>query len=302
MTAFYDIDTPVTLAKLDAGEHEYLTPALIRRYDIYLSFTGGPILKLIESRYGSPRARALYCSVDPEKYVPLSIPKRWDMGYLGTYGADRQPALDSLLLQPAREWPQGRFAVAGPQYPDSIKWPPNVERAIHLSPREHAGFYGAQRFTLNVTREAMKKAGFSPSVRLFEAAAVGVPVISDYWPGLDDFFSIGKEILVAETTDDALRFLRDLPDPERLTIAEAARQRVLAEHTSERRAFELENYLKELDGDVSAGSSRRHRRDWKVPSGLDAGMASQRSGERAGTAACTENVGISDQSSVHEPA
>ncbi len=182
-------------------------------------------------------ARALYCSVDPEKYRPVNTATRWDLGYLGTYSADRQPALDALLVQPARQWRAGCFAVVGPQYPATLKWPRNVERAIHLSPREHARFYGAQRFTLNVTRAAMKQAGYSPSVRLFEAGACGVPVISDWWPGLDSIFRIGEEVLIAENTETVLRILHDVDDSDRLAIAQVARRRVLAEHTPEQRAL-----------------------------------------------------------------
>ncbi|HJT87811.1 MAG TPA: glycosyltransferase, partial [Bryobacteraceae bacterium] len=201
-TAFYDIDTPVTLAALNNGEHRYLTPALIRRYHLYLSFTGGPTLRFLENHYGSPMARVLYCSVDPEHYRPLPRSCRWDLGYLGTYSGDRQPALERLLLKPARKWRKGRFAVVGPLYPEDLRWPANVFRQVHLSPAQHAAFYSSQRFTLNITRAAMKDAGYSPSVRLFEAGACGVPVISDWWEGLDSIFAIGKEVLVASSADD----------------------------------------------------------------------------------------------------
>ena len=245
-TAFYDIDTPVTLAKLARGDHEYLAPSLIPRYDLYLSFTGGPTLTRLEREYGAPLARALYCAVDPEQYYPAPCAPRWDLGYLGTYSDDRQPPLERLLLEPARRWPDGRFVVAGPQYPETIAWLPNVERIEHLPPGEHRGFYNAQRFTLNVTRAAMVAAGYSPSVRLFEAAACATPIISDPCPGLGELFAIGEEILVAESPDDTLRYLRDLPEGERRAIGERARQRVLAEHTAAHRAAALEGYASAL--------------------------------------------------------
>jgi spore maturation protein CgeB len=244
--AFYDIDTPVTMARLAEGCHDYISPDLIPRYSLYLSFTGGPVLRMIESRYGSPMARELYCSVDPEQYRPDRQPVRWDLGYLGTYSDDRQPALDRLLLEPARQWPQGFFNVTGPMYPAEIEWPANVDREIHLSPRLHPPFYGSQRFTLNITREAMKRAGYSPSVRLFEAGACGVPIISDWWEGLDSLFAEGREVLISRGTDDTLRILRDYPEEKRLAVGEAARRRILAEHTPERRAIQLEGYLKEV--------------------------------------------------------
>jgi spore maturation protein CgeB len=244
LTAFYDIDTPVTLAKLGRGDHEYLSPALLRRFDLYLSFTGGPILRRLEREYGARRALPLYCSVDPQAYYPMAVPERWAMGYLGTYSADRQPKLERLLLEPARLLPEERLALAGAAYPD-IAWPENLERIPHLPPPEHPAFYAAQRFTLNLTRADMVAAGHSPSVRLFEAAACGVPVISDAWEGLDALFRPGREILLAETTEDVLRILRDCGPARGREIGQAARAVVLRRHTADRRARELEAALAE---------------------------------------------------------
>ncbi len=247
VTAFYDIDTPVTLAALDRGDCEYLSPSLIPRYDRYLSFTGGPTLRLIERRYGSPRALPLYCSFDPDLYHPCTDrPRpaaRWALGYLGTYSPDRQPTVDRLLLQPARRLADRRFAVAGPQYPSDIDWPPDVDRIHHIAPAGHRGFYCDQRFTLNVTRADMIRAGWSPSVRLFEAAACGVPIISDHWEGLTDFFTPGIEIITASTPHDVIAALVDMPDHQRHAIASAARAKSLSCHTADHRAAELEGYL-----------------------------------------------------------
>ncbi|MFL6215620.1 MAG: glycosyltransferase [Blastocatellia bacterium] len=253
-TAFYDIDTPVTLARLKHNDAEYLTQELVARYDLYLSFTGGPTLDLIETRYGSPMARPLYCSVDPDLYFPETCEPRYDLAYMGTYSSDRQPTLERLLIEPARRWTKGRFAVAGPMYPQTINWPANVERIEHLSPAEHRAFYNSQRFTLNVTRADMIRAGFSPSVRLFEAAACATPIISDYWQGLDTFFEIGEEILVARSPQEALRFIKQMPEAERVEIGRRARVRALAEHTARHRASELVAYAGELLGKpIAAG-------------------------------------------------
>ncbi len=245
LTAFYDIDTPVTVAGLARGTVDYLSLALIPAYDLYLSFTGGPTLEVLERHYGSPMARPLYCSVDPDLYYPEERTQSWDLGYMGTYSEDRQPVLDELLLTPARSWSQGRFVVAGPQYPSSVVWPRNVRRRTHLPPPRHRAFYNAQRFTLNVTRANMVRAGFSPSVRLFEAAACGIPIISDYWPGLENFFGPGREILVARSPGESLAYLRDLSETERCAIGRRARARVLANHTARHRACELETYISE---------------------------------------------------------
>jgi spore maturation protein CgeB len=253
VTAFYDIDTPVTLAKLERGDFEYLSPDLIPRFDIYLSFTGGPTLRLLEQRYGSPAARALYCSVDPDLYPPLDLLKRWDLTYLGTYSPDRQPTLERLLIEPANRHPEMRFAVAGPQYPLDILWPANVERIEHLPPADHAAFYAQSRFALNVTRADMIAAGWSPSVRLFEAASCGTPIISDRWSGLDSLFEPGSEIILADDgaqVADALR--RDAT-----SLGEAARQRVLAAHTAAHRATELEAHLLEAEDRIVAANPPR---------------------------------------------
>ncbi len=247
LTAFYDIDTPVTLAALAAGRCDYLSPDVLRGFDLYLSFTGGPTLDELERRFGARAARPLYCSADPDLYRPdPAVPVRWDLGYLGTYSADRQPTLDALLSAPAAAWPAGRFVVAGPQYPDGLAWPGAVERIEHLPPDCHRAFYCGQRFTLNVTRADMVRRGHSPSVRLFEAAACGVPIISDDWPGLDRLFRPGVEILIARSPGDVLRLLRTLPEPRRRAVAAAAHARVLAAHTADHRAAELEGHAAEI--------------------------------------------------------
>lgn len=248
VTAFYDIDTPVTLARLDRDDREYLSRDLVPRFDAYLSFTGGPTLERLERSYGARRALPLYCSVDATRYAPAPGPARWDLGYLGTYSDDRQPTLQRLLLDVAQDLSARRFAVAGPQYPADIRWPVNVERRDHVPPSEHPTFYCAQRFTLNVTRADMVRAGWSPSVRLFEAAACGVPIISDRWDGIEAFFEPGREILIARHAADVREALLDLDDASRLTLGEAARTRVLAAHTAAHRARELEGYLDDLLG------------------------------------------------------
>ncbi len=257
LTAFYDIDTPVTLARLEQEAGEYVSAELIPGFDLYFSFTGGPILERLMRDFGAPAARALYCSVDEKVYRPADparpVATEFDLGYLGTYSADRQPTLEALLIEPARRRPDLSFVVAGPQYPAGIAWPDNVARIDHLAPDRHPAFYNACRFTLNVTRADMIRAGHSPSVRLFEAAACGTPIVSDIWPGLDTLFRPDREILLARTTEDVLAAL-DLPEATRRRIGAAGRARILAAHTAAHRAAELEQHVAE------AGEARRHGR------------------------------------------
>ena len=244
--SFYDIDTPITVASLrESGETEYLRADQIPGFDVYFSFTGGPMLCELENRFGAQHAVPLYCSFDPEEYRPWPPHKRYasDLSYMGTYAPDRQPKILELFCTPARLLPESKFLLAGPQYPKSIRWPANVRRITHLNPRWHARFYSSSRMTLNVTRRDMVMAGYSPSVRLFEAAACGATIASDNWPGLDTFFVPQREILLPTCAEDVVRYLRDYDDAGLRRIGECARDRVMQEHTSERRARQFEDCI-----------------------------------------------------------
>nr|WP_321986434.1 glycosyltransferase [uncultured Lichenicoccus sp.] len=241
---FYDIDTPVTVANLDRGDCAYLSPRQIPLLDLYLSFSGGRMLDRLVRDFRARQPVAFYCAVDETRYRPdPGVLPRWDLGYLGTYSADRQPALQRLLIEPARRLTQQRFVVAGPQYPPHIDWPGNVDRIEHLPPSEHPGFYASQRYTLNITRADMIAAGHSPSVRLFEAAACGTPIIGDRWDGLGELLPEGDAMLVADTTGDVVQALQAIPEANRSGLAIAARDIVLAFHTGAARAAMLVDIL-----------------------------------------------------------
>jgi spore maturation protein CgeB len=240
---FYDIDSPVTVAALRTGGAEYLRADQVPLFTRYLSFTGGPFLhEVLEGELGARDARPLYCSVDEARYRPTRPDPALacDLAYMGTYAADRQPVLDRFLVDVARRLPERRFVVAGPQYPDGINWPPNVRHIHHLGPARHPAFYSSAAWQLNATRADMVAAGWSPSVRLFEAAACGAAMISDRWPGIEAFFTPGREILLPSSTDEVAEILSRTHDDDRRAIGHAARERILAEHTSEHRAAELE--------------------------------------------------------------
>lgn len=250
---FYDIDTPVTLEALRrTGDSGYMTAELLPGFDAYLSFTGGPTLEELVTDFGVQRAYPLYCSVDPKAHTrrPASDLFRCDLSYLGTYSADRQPKLEELLVAPARQMPNHQFLIAGAQYPPEISWPGNVRRLDHVAPAEHSSFYCSSRFTLNVTREAMVKAGYSPSVRLFEAAACGAAILSDRWDGIEGFFCPGTEILLPRNGEEVQDILKELSEAERLKIGSAAQARILEKHTHRHRAKEFEHILEVVAGDT----------------------------------------------------
>ncbi len=243
---FYDIDTPITISQLrEQGRTAYLEPSLIPLYDAYLSFTGGPALCELQDDFGASWAVPFYCSVDADMYRPVAICPEFeaDLSYLGTYARDRQPKLMQLLNETARLLPDRRFMVAGPQYPSGIPWQPNVGRMIHLSPREHPFFYSSARFSLNLTRADMVSAGYSPSVRLFEASACGAAILSDEWAGLDEFLTPGEEVLLPRDAREVAEMLTGISDEERTRIGARARERILAQHTSEHRAAQFEEIV-----------------------------------------------------------
>lgn len=245
LRTFYDLDTPVTLNHLRAGRSvNYIGPRGFQDFDLVLSYTGGAALNQLKSELGARRVAPLYGSVDPEVHRPIAPAKmfRCDLSYLGTYAEDRQATLETLLIEPARQLPEQKFLIGGAQYPEEFPWTKNIFFASHVAPPDHPAFYSSSRLTLNVTRRAMAEMGFCPSGRLFEAAACGVPILSDSWEGLDEFFTPGKEILVANTTEEAIEIL-NLSEMDLNQISRAARERTLTEHTADRRAQDLENAL-----------------------------------------------------------
>jgi spore maturation protein CgeB len=251
---FYDLDTPVTFSRLDAGEPiSYIGPRGLGDFDLVLSYTGGQAIRRLQTELGARRVAPLYGHVAPDVHRPVPSIQHYvsDLSYLGTYAADRQEALQRLFVEPAGRHSDRRFLIGGAQYPEDFPWQPNIHFVRHLPPSEHPAFFSSSRLTLNITRQAMAEMGWCPSGRLFEAAACGTPILSDNWEGLDSFFEPGREILIAGDTEDVVTAL-DLTDAELKPIAKAGRERALEMHTSEHRAKELETLL---EGSTSLSSS-----------------------------------------------
>lgn len=245
LSVFYDLDTPVTLSNFEKGEKPfYIGPSKLTQYDLVLSFTGGIALEKLKTVLGARVVVPLYGCADPftHRRFPAQPNYSGDLSYLGTYAKDRQDALERLFIEPAKNYPQGRFVIGGAQYPPDFKWLPNIYFVQHVIPSEHPAFYCSSSFTLNVTRKAMADMGYCPSGRLFEAAVCEVPVISDFWEGLDEFFTPGEEVLVVENWRDVLECL-NMPMQKRAKIASEAKKRALSNHTAAVRAAELETIL-----------------------------------------------------------
>jgi spore maturation protein CgeB len=267
LSIFYDLDTPVTVSRLhDCEPVTYIGERGLCDFDLVLSYTGGAALEELRCEFGAHRVRPLYGHVDPEIHHPVSRVERYacDLSWLGTYAADRQPMLDELFIAAARRRHRHMFLVGGAQYPANLAWPKNIGFVQHLPPEEHAAFFCSSRITLNVTRAAMARMGWCPSSRLFEAAACGTALLTDEWSGLDEFYTPGREVLVARSTVDTLQALA-LDDATLDRIRRAARERTLDEHTCEHRARTLIGYLEEakrLQGASSLRSSPSQSQDW----------------------------------------
>lgn len=243
---FYDLDTPITLSNLKNGGVEYLDASQIPEFDLFLSFTGGKALEELETTYGARMARPLYGCVDPDLYAKVEPRGELvcDLSYMGTFAPDRQSKVDELFLELARRHPEKKFVLAGALYPGDWQWPENIVKLDHIAPDAHPQFYSSSRITLNITREAMRRNGWCPSGRFFEAAACGTPVITDWWEGLDEFFDLHRDLRVVATADDMEKVLM-LPDRELEALAEHARERTLEQHSGKMRAAQLLHYFEE---------------------------------------------------------
>jgi spore maturation protein CgeB len=242
---FYDLDTPVTLNALHLGALPgYLPPDGLGNFDLVLSYTGGRALSELMSNLGARRVAPLYGWVDPDLHGPAqSLDEfRCELSYLGTFAEDRQPALEEFFLKPARERMDRRFVIGGAQYPETFPWNSNIYFVRHLPPAQHPAFFCSGRATLNITRRAMAMYGYCPSGRLFEAAACGIPIVTDMWEGLNTFFEYGQEVLPVAEAQDVL-FALELSDAELHRTGEAARAKTLEKHTAMARAMELERLL-----------------------------------------------------------
>lgn len=242
---FYDLDTPVTLKNFSNGEKLFYLPEDgLSDFDLVLSYTGGSALNELKTSLGAKETAPLYGSADPAFHKPVQPVEDYiaHVSYLGTYAADRQDKLEQFFIEPARKLRDYKFLIGGSMYPHDFPWTDNIYFIDHIPPGEHPSFYCSSAFTVNVTRGAMAEMGYCPSGRLFEAAACGVPIISDYWEGIEHFFTPGSEIIIVRTTQDAIDAV-SMDERSRDNIAQAARRRILSEHTSVQRAVDFENIL-----------------------------------------------------------
>lgn len=240
---FWDVDAPATLARIHSNERDPFR-SLIPKYDMVLTYGGGEPVRRAYRALGARDCVPIYNAVDPETHFPVAKDRRFagDLGFLGNRLPDREDRVIRFFLKAARCLPDRRFLLAGNGW-DDFSLPPNVRSVGHVYTRDHNAWNCSLSAVLNISRESMAQMGFSPATRIFEAAGAGACIVTDAWKGIDEFLAPGEEVLVANDGEEVAALLDGTTRAERRRIGEAARRRVLAEHTYAHRAAQLEEVL-----------------------------------------------------------
>jgi spore maturation protein CgeB len=241
--AFWDVDAPATLDRVHAHPHDPFA-ALIPRYDLILTYGGGDPVVRAYAALGAARCVPIYNAVDPHTHHAVAPDPRFaaDLSLLANRLPDREARVEEFFLRAAASLPERRFLLAGNGWGDK-PLPANVTYLGHLYTRDHNAFNCGALAVLNVARESMARYGYSPATRVFEAAGAGACLISDRWPGIDEFLEPGREILVASDGAEVAEQLAALHPDRARAIGAAAQRRVLATHTYAHRAAQLEQVL-----------------------------------------------------------
>jgi spore maturation protein CgeB len=243
LVAFWDVDAPATLERMEKNPADPFR-ALVPRYDLILTYGGGdPVVRAYE-QFGARKCEPIYNALDPDTHHPVPADPRFaaDLAFLGNRLPDREARVEEFFLGAAGAAPHKLFLLGGNGWADKAV-PPNVRRAGHVFTRDHNAFNCTPRATLNINRESMARFGFSPPTRVFEAAGAGACLITDYWPGIELFLEPDREVLVARHGADVAAHLEALTPERSRAIGEAARRRVLREHTYAHRGAQLDELL-----------------------------------------------------------
>jgi spore maturation protein CgeB len=241
---FWDVDAPATLAELRADPAHPMHRAL-KRLDLVLTYGGGPPVVSAYEALGARLCRPIYNALDASTHHPVATEPRFegDLNFLANRLPDREARVERFFLEPAARLPERRFLIGGNGWDDKAM-PPNVRRIGHVGTAEHNAFNCSPLAVLNVARDSMADVGFSPATRVFEAAGAGACLITDAWEGIELFLTPDEEVLVARDGQDVAEHLANLIPERARAIGEAARQRILSEHTYARRAAEVDVLLK----------------------------------------------------------
>lgn len=243
LAVFWDVDAPATLDRMEADPADRFR-ALVPKYDLVLTYGGGDPVVNAYRGFGARDCIPVYNALDPSTHHPVEPDPRFeaDLGFLGNRLPDRETRVEELFLKAAAALPERTFLLGGSGWADKAM-PSNVRYLGHVYTRDHNAFNCTPLAVLNISRESMARYGFSPATRVFEAAGAGACLITDEWAGIEMFLEPGREVLVARDGDEVAARLRELTPEQARRIGEAARRRVLSEHTYAHRAAQVESVL-----------------------------------------------------------
>jgi spore maturation protein CgeB len=241
---YWDVDAPATLDRMQADATDPLRP-LVPRYDLVLTYGGGEPVRRAYLALGARDCIPIYNALDPSTHFPVAPDPRFagDLGFLGNRLPDREARVEAFFLQAAALRPGRCFLLGGSGWADKVV-PANVEHLGHVYTADHNAFNCTPLAVLNISRESMARYGFSPATRVFEAAGAAACLVTDAWEGLEQFFAPGSEVLVARSGDEVAQHLDALDRARARAIGQAAYRRVLAEHTYDHRAAQLDAILR----------------------------------------------------------
>jgi spore maturation protein CgeB len=242
---FWDVDAAATLAEL-AESADHPLRAALGRLDLVMTYGGGPPAVEAYRSFGARACHPIYNALDPETHLPVAPDPRFeaDLAFLGDRLPDREARVGAFFLQAAGFLPGHSFLIGGSGWGDKPK-PANVRDVGHVGSADHNAFNSTPRAVLNVAGDSMAEIGFCPAPRVFEAAGAGACLITDAWDGVELFLAPGREVLVARDGADVAAYVATLDPKTARRIGEAARARVLAEHTYDRRAARCDGILRE---------------------------------------------------------
>lgn len=240
---FWDVDAPATLERVELDPDDAFR-ALIPRYDLVLTYGGGPRVVDAYRRLGARDCVPIYNALDPDTHHPVPPDPRFaaDLGFLGNRLPDREARVGRFFFEAARRAPERTFLLGGAGWDDAAL-PPNVRGIGHVGTEDHNAFNASVRIALNINRESMARFGYSPPTRVFEAAGAGACLIVDAWDGIEAFLEPGREVLVAEDGAAVAAYLESTDAACARRIGARARERLLAQHTYAQRAIEVERAL-----------------------------------------------------------
>lgn len=243
IVVFWDVDAPATLDRVNADPADPFRE-LIPRYDLVLTYGGGPPVVAGYKALGARQCVPVYNALDPATHHRAGRDARFEchLAFAGNRLPDREARVEEFFLRAAALLPDRRFLLAGNGWDDKPV-PPNVRRIGHLYTRDHNAFNSTALAVLNVNRDSMARYGYSPPTRIFEAAGAAACIITDAWTGLDLFLEPGREALAARDGAEVAEHMAALTPERAWEIGEAAMRRVLAEHTYRQRAAEVERLL-----------------------------------------------------------